>query len=102
MELLDLSSVDLIAKGNSYISSRQNAAKQLLDNVFKFRLGRGFYGECLGTRVDGNSELSDEIAKQLSVKSAAAGLRTKVIMVVIILSGLTKKLCSLFHSSMPK
>ncbi|XP_062176275.1 uncharacterized protein LOC133881376 isoform X3 [Alnus glutinosa] len=74
-QLLDLSSVDLIAKGNSYISSRQNAAKQLLDNVFKVRLGRGFYGECLGARVDGNSELSDEIAKQLSVKSAAAGLR---------------------------
>lgn len=39
--------MDLIAKGNSYISSRQNAAKRLLDNVFKVRLGRGFYGECL-------------------------------------------------------
>jgi hypothetical protein len=41
--------VDLIAKGNSYISSQQNAANQLLDKVFKVRLGRGFYGECLVT-----------------------------------------------------
>ncbi|GMY38924.1 LOC105169304 isoform [Fagus crenata] len=74
-QLLELSSVDLISKGNAYISSRQNAANKLLDKVFKVRLGRGFYGECLGVRVDGNSDLSDEIGKQLGLKSAAAGLR---------------------------
>uniref|UniRef100_A0A5B7C0F6 Uncharacterized protein n=1 Tax=Davidia involucrata TaxID=16924 RepID=A0A5B7C0F6_DAVIN len=74
-QLLEISSVDLIAKGNSYISTCQNAANKLLDKVFKVRLGRGFYGECLGVRADGNSNLSDEIGKQLSIKSAAAGLR---------------------------
>ncbi|KAK9286303.1 hypothetical protein L1049_014693 [Liquidambar formosana] len=74
-QLLEISSVDLISKGNSYISSHQNAANKLLNKVFKVRLGRGFYGECLGVRADGNSNLSDEIGKQLSVKSAAAGLR---------------------------
>lgn len=39
--------MDLIAKGNSYISTRQKAAEKLLNKVFKVRLGRGFYGECL-------------------------------------------------------
>ncbi|CAL5438394.1 unnamed protein product [Camellia sinensis] len=53
----------------------QDAAKKLLDKVFKVRLGRGFYGDCLGVRADGNSNLSDEIGKELSIKSAAAGLR---------------------------
>lgn len=47
----------------------------MLDKVFKVHLGRGFYGECLGVRADGNSNLSDEIGKELSIKSAAAGLR---------------------------
>ena len=50
MQLLQLSSVDLISKGNAYISSRQNAADKFLNKVFKVRLGRlgrGFYGECL-------------------------------------------------------
>ncbi|XP_021625814.1 uncharacterized protein LOC110624796 isoform X2 [Manihot esculenta] len=74
-ELLEMSSAYLIAKGNSYISSRQSAASKLIDKVFKVRLGRGFYGECLGVRADGNSNLSDEIGRQLSAKSAAAGLR---------------------------
>ncbi|XP_050209558.1 uncharacterized protein LOC126660229 [Mercurialis annua] len=74
-ELLDISSMDLIAKGNSYISARQIAASKLLDKVFKVRLGRGLYGECLGVTADGNSNLSDEIGRQLSVKSAEAGLR---------------------------
>ncbi|KAK4846590.1 hypothetical protein QYF36_019538 [Acer negundo] len=74
-QLLEMSSVDLISKGNSYVSARQSAASKLLDKVFKIRLGRGFYGECLAVRADGNSNLSDEIGKQLSVKSAAAGLR---------------------------
>lgn len=46
-----------------------------MDKVFKVRLGRGVYGECLGVRADGNSHLSDEIGKELSVKSDAAGLR---------------------------
>ena len=47
LQLLELSSVDLISKGNAYISSRQNAANKFLNKVFKVRLGRGFYGECL-------------------------------------------------------
>lgn len=42
-----MSSTYLIAKGNSYISSRQSAASKLIDKVFKVQLGRGFYGECL-------------------------------------------------------
>ncbi|KAK7824793.1 uncharacterized protein LOC112016141 [Quercus suber] len=74
-QLLELSSVDLISKGNAYINSCQNVADKFLNKVFKVLLGRGFYGECLGVRVDGNSNLSDEIGKQLGVKSAAAGLR---------------------------
>ncbi|XP_027346833.1 uncharacterized protein LOC113858388 [Abrus precatorius] len=74
-QLLKLSAEDLIAKGNSYLSARQNSANKLLGKVFRVRLGRGFYGECLGVRVDGNSNLSDEIGKLLSVKSAATGLR---------------------------
>lgn len=74
-ELLEISPVDIIEKGNSYISSRWTAASKLMDKVFKVRLGQGVYGECLGVRADGNSHLSDEIGKELSVKSAAAGLR---------------------------
>ncbi|XP_031383460.1 uncharacterized protein LOC116197449 isoform X1 [Punica granatum] len=74
-QLLEISFSDLIAKGSSYISSRKNAAAKFLDKVFKVRLGRGLYGECLGVRADGSSDLSDEIGKQLSLKSAASGLR---------------------------
>ncbi|KAK4254155.1 hypothetical protein QN277_009573 [Acacia crassicarpa] len=74
-QLLELTSEDLIAKANSDLSSRQNDANKLLGKVFRVRLGKGFYGECLGVRVDGNSDLSDEIGKLLSAKSAAAGLR---------------------------
>ncbi|XP_044489837.1 uncharacterized protein LOC123214155 isoform X2 [Mangifera indica] len=74
-QLLEISASDLIAKGNSYISARQSAANKLLDKVFRVKLGRGLYGECLAVRADGSSNLSDEIGKQLSVKSAAAGLR---------------------------
>ncbi|KAG5024732.1 hypothetical protein JHK82_020634 [Glycine max] len=74
-QLLKLSAEDLITKGNSCVSSRQNAASKLLEKAFRVRLGRGFYGECLGVRADGNSNLSDEIGKLLSVKSAATGLR---------------------------
>ncbi|KAK9949900.1 hypothetical protein M0R45_005410 [Rubus argutus] len=74
-QLLEISAMDVIAKGKSYISTRQKAANKVLDKALKIRLGRGFYGECLGVRADGISELSDEIGKQLSVKSATAGLR---------------------------
>ncbi|XP_024182201.1 uncharacterized protein LOC112187575 isoform X3 [Rosa chinensis] len=74
-QLLEISATDVIAKEKSYISAHQKAANKLLDKALKIRLGRGFYGECLGVRADGNSELSVEIGKQLSVKSAAAGLR---------------------------
>ncbi|CAN1167433.1 hypothetical protein LINPERHAP2_LOCUS27244 [Linum perenne] len=74
-ELLEMSSADVIAKGNSYISFQRDAANKLLKKVYKVRLGRGFYGECLGVRVDGNSKLSELLGKELSVRSAAAGLR---------------------------
>ncbi|OIV93143.1 hypothetical protein TanjilG_20805 [Lupinus angustifolius] len=74
-QLVELSAESLIAKGNSILSSRQNAASKLLGKVFRVQLGRGFYGECLGVRADGNPNLSDELGKLLSVKSAAAGLR---------------------------
>ncbi|XP_041011698.1 uncharacterized protein LOC121255440 isoform X2 [Juglans microcarpa x Juglans regia] len=74
-QLLELSSNDLITKGNSYISSLHTAAHKSLGNIFKVRLGRGLYGVCLGVKVDQNSNLIDEIGKQLSIKSAAAGLR---------------------------
>ncbi|GMN58312.1 hypothetical protein TIFTF001_027409 [Ficus carica] len=59
-QLLEISAADLIAKGNSYISVREKAAKKLLDK---------------GVRADGNSDLVNEIGKQLSLRSAAAGLR---------------------------
>ncbi|XP_028782112.1 uncharacterized protein LOC114738238 [Neltuma alba] len=74
-QLLELTAEDLVAKGNSHLSSRQSAANKLLGKFFRVRLGRGFYGECLGVRADENSNLSEEIGKLLSVKSAAAGLR---------------------------
>ncbi|CAL5358217.1 unnamed protein product [Camellia sinensis] len=89
--LLEISSTDLIDKGISYIFTRQDAAKKLLDKVFKVRLGRGFYGECLGVRADGNSNLSDEIGKELSIKSAAAGLRP--IGVVVYMQRNNLKMC---------
>jgi len=47
LQLLELSAEDLIDKGYSYRSARQNAASKLLEKVFRVRLGRGFYGECL-------------------------------------------------------
>ncbi|KAF7143531.1 hypothetical protein RHSIM_Rhsim05G0098200 [Rhododendron simsii] len=75
INLLEITSLDLIGKGNSRMSIHQDAARNLLDKVFIVRLGRGFYGECLGVRADGNSNLTDEIAKELSLESAAAGLR---------------------------
>ncbi|KAL8541725.1 hypothetical protein ACS0TY_002832 [Phlomoides rotata] len=74
-QLMELSSVDLITKGNTYLSSRQTDAKKLLHKIFKVQLGRGFYGECLGVRADGNSDFSDEMGKELSRMSEAAGLR---------------------------
>ncbi|KAH0936715.1 hypothetical protein HID58_004176 [Brassica napus] len=76
-ELLRISSEDLIANGSSYFSSRLIDAKRVLkqNKAFKIRLGRGFYGECMAIRADGNHELSDELGKLLSLQSAAAGLR---------------------------
>ncbi|XP_058758145.1 uncharacterized protein LOC131631369 [Vicia villosa] len=90
-QLMELSVEELIAKGNSSISSRWNAASKLLERVFRVRLGRGFYGECLGVRADGNSNLSDEIGMLLSVKSAALGLRP--IGAVIFLQRNNLKMC---------
>ncbi|CAI9781808.1 unnamed protein product [Fraxinus pennsylvanica] len=74
-QLMDIHVDDLISKGKAYLSCRQTASNKLLDKVFRVRLGRGLYGECLGVRADGNSDLSDEMGKELSQRSAAAGLR---------------------------
>ncbi|KAJ6798163.1 Uncharacterized protein M6B38_213755 [Iris pallida] len=74
-QLLEIDSGDLISKGKEYVSSRRVAASKLLGNAFKIRLGRGLYGECLAIRADGNSDLSHEIALELSSRSASAGLR---------------------------
>ncbi|XP_047342212.1 uncharacterized protein LOC124945763 [Impatiens glandulifera] len=74
-QLLEMNCMDFVAKGNSHDNNRHDAARKLLNKVFKIRLGRGTYGECLATRADGNSELSDEMCKELSIRSAAAGLR---------------------------
>ncbi|KAK6135465.1 hypothetical protein DH2020_030790 [Rehmannia glutinosa] len=73
-QLMEICSVDLITKGNTYLSRRLTDANKLLHKVFRVQLGRGFYGECLGVRADGNSDLSDEIGKELSRMSAEAGL----------------------------
>ncbi|KAG5023218.1 hypothetical protein JHK82_019120 [Glycine max] len=93
IRLLELSAEGLIAKGNSCVSARQNAANKLLEKVFRVRLGRGFYGECLGVRADGNSNLSDEIGKLLSVKSAATGLSDRPIGAVIFMQRNNLKMC---------
>lgn len=74
-QLMGIRTGDLIATGNSHISNKLAAAHKLLDKFFKIRLGRGLYGECLGVRADGNPDLSDEIGKELSKKSASVGLR---------------------------
>lgn len=74
-QLLEMSVEELIAQGNSHISTRKDAAVEFVGKAFKIRLGRGLYGECLGVRADGNPDLSDEIGRELSLRSAAAGLR---------------------------
>ncbi|KAH6789867.1 heat shock protein [Perilla frutescens var. frutescens] len=74
-QLTEICSADLIIKGNTYLSKRQTDASKLLHKVFRVKLGRGFYGECLGVRADGNSDFSDEMGKELSQMSAEAGLR---------------------------
>ncbi|XP_073008205.1 uncharacterized protein [Typha latifolia] len=74
-QLLELDASDLIAKGRSYICSRENTASKLVEKPFKIQLGRGLYGECLAIRADENSNLSHEIGLELSRRSAAAGLR---------------------------
>ncbi|KAL3621018.1 hypothetical protein CASFOL_035930 [Castilleja foliolosa] len=74
-QLMGICSADLITSGKTYVSSRHADAKKLLHKVFRVQLGRGVYGECLGVRADGSSDLSDEIGKELSRMSAEAGLR---------------------------
>ncbi|XWS68199.1 hypothetical protein CRYUN_Cryun04dG0070600 [Craigia yunnanensis] len=90
-QLLEISSADLLAKGNLYISSCQITANKFLDKAFKVRLGQGLYGESLGVRADSNSDLSDEIGKQLSLKNATAGLRP--IGAVIYMQTNNRKMC---------
>ncbi|KAF9611874.1 hypothetical protein IFM89_036657 [Coptis chinensis] len=74
-QLLEVNHMDLITRGNTYIHSCQDAVNKLLDRAFKLRLGKGFYGECLGIRADGNSHLSNDLGRELSLRSAEAGLR---------------------------
>lgn len=74
-QLMEINAEDITKKGKSYLLHRKSDANKLLHKVFRVQLGRGFYGECLGFRADGNSELSDEIGKELSKRSVAAGLR---------------------------
>ncbi|KAG8368542.1 hypothetical protein BUALT_Bualt15G0056400 [Buddleja alternifolia] len=74
-QLMEICSLDLITKGNKYLSYRDTDANKLVHKVFRVRLGRGFYGECPGVRADATPDLSDEIGKELSQRSAAAGLR---------------------------
>ncbi|KVH93378.1 uncharacterized protein LOC112517220 [Cynara cardunculus var. scolymus] len=90
-QLLKISVMNLVAHGSAYIASRQSSATKFLEKVFKVRLGRGLYGECLGVRIDGNSSLSDEIGKELSMKSEAAGLRP--IGAVVYMQGKNLKMC---------
>uniref|UniRef100_A0A6V7QXJ1 Uncharacterized protein n=1 Tax=Ananas comosus var. bracteatus TaxID=296719 RepID=A0A6V7QXJ1_ANACO len=74
-QLLGWDASKFIVKGDSYVSSRQDAANKLLKKPFTIQLGRGLYGECLAIRADGYSDLSDEIGTELSRRSATAGLR---------------------------
>ncbi|KAG6382367.1 hypothetical protein SASPL_157964 [Salvia splendens] len=74
-QLTEICSEGFIIKGNTYLSNRPTEASKLLNKVFRIKLGRGFYGECLAIRADGNSDFSDEMGKELSQMSAAAGLR---------------------------
>lgn len=90
-QLMGICTGDLIANGNFHISNRLAAAHKLLDKFFKIRLGRGLYGVCLGVRADGNPDLSDEIGKELSKKSASVGLRP--IGAVIYLQRKNLKMC---------
>ncbi|KAL2936704.1 Cytochrome f [Bienertia sinuspersici] len=71
-QLTEMSAKELITKGNSQLSTRKDAAKKFLLKAFKLRLGRGFFGECLGVRADSNPDLSDEIGNELS-KGAYGG-----------------------------
>ncbi|KAG9440101.1 hypothetical protein H6P81_020266 [Aristolochia fimbriata] len=74
-QLLKLNAADLISKGNLCMRSRKDAAINSLGKVFRIRLGKGLYGECLGTRADGNSDMSNEISEELGLRSAEMGLR---------------------------
>ncbi|CAI9104148.1 OLC1v1002771C1 [Oldenlandia corymbosa var. corymbosa] len=74
-QLLDMSYMDIIAEGKSFFSTREIAANKMLDKVILIRLGRGIYGKCLGVKLQGKSDVIDEVGNELSRRSAAAGLR---------------------------
>ncbi|KAH9606347.1 hypothetical protein KSS87_023337 [Heliosperma pusillum] len=74
-QLLGLKAEELIARGRANMSTQNETIQEFVEKGFKLRLGRGFYGECLGVRADSHPDLADEIGKELSLKSAAAGLR---------------------------
>ncbi|MFS8033556.1 hypothetical protein Hanom_Chr17g01570961 [Helianthus anomalus] len=105
--LMKISVTNLVARGSAYLASQQSLATKLLEKAFKVRLGRGLYRECLvcysiffmmqresininaqkfyfsGVRIDGNSNLSDIIGKELIMNSEAAGLRYFQLMILI-------------------
>nr|GEV43798.1 hypothetical protein [Tanacetum cinerariifolium] len=90
-QLLKISVPNLVAHGSAYITKQESSASKLLERLLKVKLGRGLYGECLGVRIDGNSNLSDIIGKELSIKSQAAGLRP--IGAVVYMQGKNLKMC---------
>ncbi|XP_076904165.1 uncharacterized protein LOC143559482 [Bidens hawaiensis] len=90
-QLMKISVTDLVAHGSRYMASQQSLATKFLEKVFKVKLGRGLYGECLGVRIDGNPDLSDIIGKELSMKSEAAGLRP--IGAAVYMQGRNLKMC---------
>ncbi|KAJ1274461.1 hypothetical protein BS78_05G063300 [Paspalum vaginatum] len=74
-QLLQLDVGDLLTRAKSHAHDRLQAAGEFIQKPFKIQLGRGSYGECLAIRADGHKKLSHEIGLELSLRSAAAGLR---------------------------
>ncbi|WVZ54307.1 hypothetical protein U9M48_005126 [Paspalum notatum var. saurae] len=74
-QLLQLDVGDLLTRAKLDCHDRLQAAGEFIQKPFKLQLGRGSYGECLAIRADGHKKLSHEIGLELSLRSAAAGLR---------------------------
>lgn len=74
-QLLQLDVGDLLTREKSRVRGLLQSAGAFIQKPFRIQLGRGSYGECLAIRADGQTQLSHEIALELSQRSAAAGLR---------------------------